>query len=69
MGGPHRVAVATAWRTWKRKDLLREEAAQRRGNCLRWKVAAMKPEAQPRPRQDSRQAKDARAACPEWRHG
>ena len=27
-----------------------------------------KPKAQPRHRQDSRQAKDARAASPEWRH-
>jgi len=44
------------------KNLLREEAAQRRGNCFRWKVAAMKPKAQPFPRQDSRPAKDARAA-------
>jgi len=39
--------------------LLREEAAQRRGHCLRRTVAAMKPEAQLRPRQDAQQAKDA----------
>lgn len=44
------------------KNLSREECVQRRGNCFRWKVAAMKPKAQPFPRQDSRQAKDARAA-------
>ncbi|MBA0461879.1 hypothetical protein D7Y60_15090 [Stenotrophomonas maltophilia] len=44
------------------KNLSREECAQRRGNCFRCKVAAMKPEAQPCPRQDSRQAKDAQAA-------
>ncbi len=37
----------------------REECAQRRGNCFRRTVAAMKPEAQPRPRQDSQQHKDA----------
>jgi hypothetical protein len=41
------------------KNFLREEAAQRRGNCFRWKVAAMKPKAQPRPHQDSQQTKDA----------
>ncbi len=35
---------------------------QRRRNCFRCKVAAMKPKAQPRHRQDSRQAKDAGAA-------
>ncbi|MCA8070577.1 hypothetical protein [Burkholderia vietnamiensis] len=51
------------------KNLLREEAAQRRGNCFRWKVAAMKPKAKPCPRQDSQQTKDARAACPERRYG
>ncbi|KAI3601540.1 hypothetical protein D8I24_3922 (plasmid) [Cupriavidus necator H850] len=39
--------------------MLREEAAQRRGNCLGWKVAAMKTEAQPRPPQDAQQLKDA----------
>ncbi len=39
--------------------MLREEAAQRRGNCFRRTVAAMKPEAQPRPRQDSQRDKDA----------
>ncbi len=39
------------------KNLLREEGAQRRGNCFRWKVAGMKPKAQPRPRQDSRQTR------------
>lgn len=39
------------------KNLLREEAAQRRGNCFRWKVAGMKPKAQPCPRQDSRQTR------------
>lgn len=44
------------------KNLSREECAQRRGNCLRWKVAAMKPKAQPCARQDSRQAKDVLAA-------
>ncbi|NHF65633.1 hypothetical protein FFY45_07630 [Xanthomonas hortorum] len=43
-------------------NFCREECAQRRGNCFRWKVAAMKPKAQPFPRQDSRQAKDAPAA-------
>ena len=32
---------------------------QRRGNCLGRTVAAMKPEAQPHPRQDSQQTKDA----------
>ena len=37
----------------------REECAQRRGNCFRRTVAAMKPEAQSRPRQDSQQHKDA----------
>jgi hypothetical protein len=42
--------------------LLREEAAQRRGHCLRRTVAAMKPEAQLRPRQDAQQAKDAMEA-------
>ena len=36
-----------------------EESAQRRGNCLRRTVAAMKPEARPYHRQDSRRAKDA----------
>lgn len=44
------------------KNLSREECAQRRGNCFRWKVAAMKPKAQPRHRQDSQQDKDAQAA-------
>lgn len=39
------------------KNLPREEAAQRRGNCFRWKVAGMKPKAQPCPRQDSRQTR------------
>ena len=39
--------------------MLREEAAQRRGNCFRRTVAAMKPEAQPRHRQDSQRDKDA----------
>tara|TARA_R100001230_G_scaffold25592_2_gene21334 strand:- start:7444 stop:7737 length:294 start_codon:yes stop_codon:yes gene_type:complete len=39
--------------------LLREEAAQRRGNCFRRTVAAMKPEAQPCHRQDSQRTKDA----------
>lgn len=39
--------------------MAREECAQRRRNCFRWTVAAMKPEAQPRPRQDSQQHKDA----------
>ncbi len=39
--------------------MTREECAQRRGNCFRRTVAAMKPEAQPRPRQDSRPDKDA----------
>jgi len=29
----------------------------------------MKPKAKPCPRQDSRQAKDTRAACPERRYG
>ncbi|EBJ2702468.1 hypothetical protein DQ648_22905 [Salmonella enterica] len=42
-------------------NLSREEAAQQRGNCLRWKVAAMKPKAQPYPRQDSQQTKDVQA--------
>ncbi|KGA23302.1 hypothetical protein AO825_06470 [Pectobacterium brasiliense] len=50
------------------KNLSREECAQRRGNCFRLQVAVIKPKAQPRQRQDSRQAKDARAASPEWRH-
>src|SRR3990167_6222004 len=40
-------------------NLPREESAQRRGNFLGRTVAAIKPEAQPRPRQDSRQDKDA----------
>lgn len=39
--------------------MLREEAAQRRGNCFRRTVAAMKPEAQPCHRQDSQRDKDA----------
>lgn len=39
--------------------MLREEAAQRRGNCFRRTVAAMKPEAQPHPRQDLQRDKDA----------
>ncbi|MDP1346173.1 hypothetical protein, partial [Klebsiella pneumoniae] len=39
--------------------MAREESAQQRGNCFRWTVAAMKPEAQPRHRQDSQQHKDA----------
>jgi len=39
--------------------LAREESAQQRGNCFRRTVAAMKPEAQPRTRQDSQQHKDA----------
>ena len=39
--------------------MLREEAAQRRGNCFRRTVAAMKPKAQPSPRQDSQRDKDA----------
>lgn len=39
------------------KNLPREEAAQRRGNCFRWKVAGMKPKAQPCQRQDSRQTR------------
>ncbi|RMK68550.1 hypothetical protein IPC87_14970 [Pseudomonas aeruginosa] len=42
-------------------NLSREEAAQRWGNCLHWKVAAMKPKAQPCPRQDSQQTKDVQA--------
>lgn len=37
----------------------REESAQRRGNFLGRTVAAIKPEAQPRPRQDSQRDKDA----------
>ena len=37
----------------------REESAQQRGNCFRWTVAAMKPEAQPPHRQDSQPDKDA----------
>ncbi|HIE1533678.1 TPA: hypothetical protein ACXJTR_006340, partial [Pseudomonas aeruginosa] len=41
------------------KNLLREEAVQRRGNCFRRTVAAMKPEAQPCHRQDSQRDKDA----------
>nr|WP_272487383.1 MULTISPECIES: hypothetical protein [Enterobacteriaceae] len=40
------------------KNLSREECAQRRGNCFRWKVAAMKPSH----RQDSQQHKDVLAA-------
>jgi hypothetical protein len=39
--------------------LPREESAQRRGNFLGRTVAAIKPEAQPRPRQDSQRDKDA----------
>ena len=46
------------------KNLAGEECAQRRGNCFRWTVAAMKPEAQPRPRQDAQQPKDARDRLP-----
>lgn len=44
------------------KNLSREECAQRRGNCFRCKVAAIKHKAQPRHRQDSQQDKDAQAA-------
>jgi len=62
MGGSHRAAVAATRRTWKRKEFVCEECAQRRGNCFRWKVAATKPKAQPCHRQDSRQAKDVLAA-------
>src|SRR3546814_12270971 len=62
MGGLHRLRSKRSGEPGSEKNLLREEAAQRRGNCFRWKVAAMKPKAQPFPRQDSRQAKDARAA-------
>ena len=39
--------------------MFREEGTQCRGKSLRRTVAAMKPEAQPLPRQDSRQAKAA----------
>src|SRR3546814_17570197 len=62
MGGLHRLRSKRSGEPGSEKNLLREEAAQRRGNCFRWKVAAMKPKAQPCPRQDSRQAKDAGAA-------
>lgn len=41
-----------------------KESARRRGNCLRRTVVAMKPEAQPCHRQDSRQAKDAMGRTP-----
>ena len=41
------------------RNLLREEGTQCRGNLLGRTVAAMKPEAQPLPRQDSRHAKAA----------
>ena len=53
------LAVATQWRTGGQKQFVLRGAAQRRGNCFRRTVAAMKPEAQPRPRQDSQQHKDA----------
>src|SRR3546814_7522483 len=62
MGGLHRLRSKRSGEPGSEKNLLREEAAQRRGNCFRWKVAAMKPKAQPCPRPDSRQAKDAGAA-------
>src|SRR3546814_11379022 len=62
MGGLHRLRSKRSGEPGSEKNLLREEAAQRRGNCFRWKVAAMKPKAQPCPRQDSRQAKDPGAA-------
>ena len=39
--------------------MFREEGTECRGNLLGRTVAAMKPEAQPLPRQDSRQAKTA----------
>ncbi|MES2406810.1 MAG: hypothetical protein V4528_05730 [Pseudomonadota bacterium] len=41
------------------RNLFREEGSQCRGNLLGRTVAVMKPEAQPLPRQDSRQAKAA----------
>src|SRR5690606_22842197 len=56
--------AATAWRTGRRTEFVGEESAQRRGNCLHRRVAAMRSEAQPRPRQDSRQAKDAAGRTP-----
>ena len=41
------------------RNLFREEGTECQGNLLGWTVAAMKPKAQPLPRQDSRQAKAA----------
>lgn len=64
MGWPHRLRSQRSGEPGSEKNLAREECAQRRGNCFRWKVAAMKPKAQPCHRQDSQQDKDVQADCP-----
>ncbi|MCY1280157.1 hypothetical protein D9M68_885460 [compost metagenome] len=64
MGWPHRLRSKRSEEPGSEKNLSREECAQRRGNCFHWKVATIKPKAQPRPRQDSQQDKDVQADRP-----
>jgi hypothetical protein len=64
MGWPHRLRSKRSGEPGSEKNLSREECAQRRGNCFRWKVATIKPKAQPPPRQDSQQDKDVQADRP-----
>lgn len=62
MGWPHRAAVATPWRAWKRKEFVPRGMRAAQGKLFSLEGCGLKPKAQPLPRQDSRQAKDARAA-------
>jgi len=61
MGGLHRLRSQRSGEPESANNLVREECAQRRGNYLRCKVAAIKPKAQPRLRQDSQRDKDGLA--------
>src|SRR5690625_1097083 len=69
MGASHRVAVATTWRTCKRKEFVPRGMRKAQGKLFALEGCGAKPKASPSPRQDSRQDKDAQAACSEWIQG